>query len=57
MFVGGVLVEGVFVTGGVFERFRRRSKGFLKQNKTRFILPLIRQGSFVYFTIQIIQLY
>lgn len=55
--MGGVLVDGVFVTGGVFERFRRRSKGFLKQNKTRFILPLIRQGSFIYFTIQIIQLY
>lgn len=51
-----MFVRGVYV-GGVFERCRRRSKEFLKQNKTRFILPLIRKGPFIYFTTQIIRLY
>ncbi len=46
VFVRGIFVGGVFVTGGVFARCGRRFKGVLKQNKTRFILPFIRQGSF-----------
>lgn len=46
---GGVFLLCVCLRGVIC----RRSKEFLKQNKTTFILPLIRLGTFVYFTIQI----